>query len=304
MHMYRLILPAAALAALLLSTGCQNKNAGEDQAAIDSVNATKGVQIIKAEPGPDFPDAQLQVLSPRPDEIVFTNDSVYVKVAIKGFDLQSPTAGEQSKGVAFSKDGQHIHVIIDDKPYMAMYSPDSFSVGRLSYGVHSLRAFLSRSWHESIKKPAAFAAFNFYVHPTNGSRTIKPGEADTPVVATAPLLTYSRPTGTYGGDDAKKILLDFFVANAELGPNKYRVAATIDGNYHDTLTEWVPYFITGLSDGEHTVHLELIGPDGKVVPGRYNITERKFTVDANASTGAAAMGHDTMAHAGGGAVHQ
>lgn len=285
MRGFRFILPAAALAGLLLAAGCQSKNAGDDQAAADSASAGQGLRIVKAEPGPDAQDVQLKILSPAPDEVVKT-DSVMVKVDLKGFDLASPSAGEQSKGIAFSKDGQHIHVIVDDKPYMAMYVPDSFSVGKLSDGVHSIRAFPSRSWHESIKKPGAFVAENFYVKTKTGDTVIKPGQ---------PLLTYSRPKGTYAGPDAKRILLDFYVANAELGADKYKVIASIDGKALDTLTEWVPYYIQGLSDGDHTVKLELIGPDGKVVPGRYNVSEQKITVGAAQAAGTA--GHDTMAAA-------
>jgi hypothetical protein len=220
-------------------------------------------------------------LSPAANEVVKT-DSVMVKVNLTGVDLEAPSEGEQSKGIAYSKMGQHIHVIIDDKPYMAMYKLDSFSVGALTPGVHTLRAFPSRSWHESIKTPGAFVKEVFYVKEKKG---------DAPMNIDGPMLTYSRPKGEYKGEEAKKVLLDFYLSNADLAKDKYKVIATIDGTTTDTLTEWVPYYIQGLSDGDHKVKLELIGPDGKVVPGAYNSVEHTFKLNSSAT--AAAMDHGT-----------
>ena len=283
-----LLFPAVVCVALF---GCNGDTPGEgngtDTAAVaDSM--PHEVRIVKGEHGPAFPDVKLNVLAPAADAVI-TTDSVMVKVELTGVDLTAPTAGEQSKGIAYSKEGQHIHVIIDDKPYMAMYKQDSFSVGKLAEGVHTLRAFPSRSWHESIKTPGAFVSHNFYVAKKEGDPVLKPNE---------PLLTYSRPKGDYKGDDAKRILLDFYVANAELGPDKYRVIASIDGQVKDTLSEWIPYFIEGLSDGSHTVKLQLIGPDGQPIPGRYNSPEQTIHVNP-AATASAAPAHDSaMGHGG------
>ncbi len=286
-------------ASLLAVAGCTKKSADNtppgdstatagDSSAMSHDSASSAgpmeVKIVKGEPGQAFPDAKLTVVSPSASQVV-TSDSVMVRVELKGVELASPTAGETDKGIAYSKEGQHIHVIIDDKPYMAMYKTDSFSVGALSPGVHTLRAFPSRSWHESIKSPGAFVAHNFYVKSKSGDVMMK--EKD-------PMLTYSRPKGDYKGNDTKRILLDFYLSNAELGPDKYKVVASIDGQVKDTLTEWVPYFIEGLGKGEHKIKLELIGPDGKPVPGPYNITERTINVMPDQVAAAPAAGHSGM----------
>lgn len=280
----------------ILFAGCDGKPAEDAKDGGDSTAATTGpqeVRIVKGENGPAYPDAKLTVISPAPNAVV-TGDSMMVRVDLKGVDLASPTAGEQSKGIAYSKDGQHIHVIIDDKPYMAMYKQDSFMVGGLSEGVHTLRAFPSRSWHESIKTPGAFVVHTFYVKKKTGDPVVKDGE---------PLLTYSRPKGEYKAEESKQILLDFYLSNAELGAGKYKVVASIDGQAKDSITEWLPYMIEGLAAGEHTVKLELVGPNGQVVPGPYNTVERKIKVlapgeapaapAAAAPAGTAPMQHDT-----------
>ncbi len=280
------------LAATLVVAGCKGKPGDEpkkgDSTAMKGGDSTQNspaaeLKIVKGEPGADVPDAKLTILSPKPNEVV-KSDSVLVKVELKGVELKSPTAGEVDKGIAFSKEGQHIHVIIDDKPYMAMYKLDSFSVGALAPGAHTLRAFPSRSWHESIKTAGAFQSFTFYVKEKSGEPVLKDG---------APRLTYSRPKGDYKGKDGKRVLLDFYVSNATLGADKFKVVATIDGKLTDTLSEWGPYFIEGLGIGSHTVKLELIGPDGKPVPGAFNTVERTINVLADDSATASATSSQT-----------
>jgi hypothetical protein len=263
--------------ALVVSMGACKDSGGDaediDDGTVfnDSTQTVPGpITITRADPGADVPDAKLTVRSPLPDGVVKEGDSVRVSVSLAGVELQSPTLGEQTKGINYSPDGQHIHVIIDDKPYMAMYATDSFSVGVLSPGAHSLRAFPSRSWHESIKTPGAFVAHTFYVGSKSGTPAFKQGE---------PLLTYSRPKGEYKGKDAEKILLDFYISNATLAPDKNKVRVTIDGKEIASVTEWVPYYIENLPDGEHTIKLELLAADGSVVPGVYNTAERKIIVN-------------------------
>lgn len=257
---------AAAVLLMLTTSACQT---GSDEPSPSDTAAVVGqVRIVKGEHGPAYPDAKLNIISPAPDEVV-TGDSVFVTADLQGMELASPTEGEQSKGINFSKEGQHVHVIIDNEPYKAMYATEKFNVGALTEGAHTLRAFPSRSWHESVKVPAGFVAHTFYVKKKSADSTLMPG---------APLLTYSRPKGEYKGADANRILLDFFITNADLGADKFKVVATIDGSYSDTLTEWVPYYVEGLTDGDHTIKLELLNPSSNPVPGTFNSTERTIRI--------------------------
>lgn len=272
--------------ALAVSMGaCQDSGSDSDDIGAmgdDSTQTRPGpITISRADPGEAVPDAKLIVSAPGPDAVVKEGDSVRVSVELTGVELQSPTLGEQTKGIAYTPDGQHVHVIIDDKPYMAMYQKDSFSVGVLAPGPHSLRAFPSRSWHESIKTPGAFVAHTFYVGSKSGDPAFRAGE---------PLLTYSRPKGEYNGKDAGKILLDFYLANVELGAGKHKVRVSIDGREIAKLEEWVPYYIENLPDGEHTIKLELLAPDGSVVPGIYNTSEKKIGVNVKLAAAAADTG--------------
>jgi hypothetical protein len=280
MRFTRRLLLAPALV-LLFVTGCTNDKPGDtsDEDTL-ATNPPHELRIVKGEVDASAPDAKLRIISPAPGEVL-AGDSVTVKAELTGYELGLPTEGEQSRGIAYSKDGQHLHVIIDDKPYMAMYDPNGFPVGKLSEGVHTLRAFPSRSWHESIKKPGAFVAETFYVKKKSGDPVLKDS---------LPLLTYSRPKGDYKGTDTRRVLLDFYLANAQLGPTQYKVVASIDGKAVDTLTEWVPYYIEGLSPGAHTVKLELIGPDGKLVEnGPFNSAEGKINLLPEQQAGSTPM---------------
>ena len=73
------------------------------------------------------------------------------------------------------------------------------------------------------------------------------------------------------------IMVDFDLTNATLSPTDYKVRVTIDGK-STVVDSWNPYHAHGLEKGMHTVKLELIAPDGTVVPGAYNSTEREIEV--------------------------
>ncbi len=201
------------------------------------------------------------------------------------------------------KKGQHIHVILDNNPYEADYDPATpfAKFNNLTPGTHTLRAFPGREWHESIKQPGAFAFVTFNV-----------GQASaTDINKSAPLLTYSRPKGDYKvGDHPKGVMLDFYVTNATLGDNDYKVRYTLskDGKTlkTETLTKWEPVWWpwSDIQPGQYKVLLELLDKNNKPVPFKvgnldYNHTEGSFNVtqegapapagNANANTKAIPM---------------
>jgi hypothetical protein len=121
--------------------------------------------------------------------------------------------------LANSGKGQHIHFILDNDPYSAHYEP-SFTKD-LEPGNHLLVAFLSRSYHESVKNDNSFVAKKLTV-----------GDAQDDELAnldlTKPHLIYSRPKGTYSGEGTDKVMLDFFLLNTDLSADGNKVRATDD----------------------------------------------------------------------------
>ena len=265
---------------LLLTPGCTKKS---EQTAVDTT--AKQMRAIKIEPvtgSPEYPNAKIVIVSPREGQVIENaKDSVRVVMQVTGTHLGVPTDADSTKGIAYSKEGQHVHVIIDDKPYMADYkNGQPFNVGILSPGLHTIRAFPSYSWHESIKSPGAFATRTFYVG-------VEPKQLRTPQAPTlapvnnlnGPLLTYSRPKGSYAASDTAKILLDFYVTNATLASDGYKMKFWIDSAVMPDIIKWQPYFIEGLPKGKHTLRMQLVDPKGNAVPGTYNNPSAEISIE-------------------------
>jgi len=214
-----------------------------------------------------------------------SEDTGAIDAGAVSLSIVSPAMGETVAGpsVAISFDlqnyevyfdsttgmGQHIHVILDNQPYIPHYSTEPYIFEFLEPGTHTVRAFPSREWHESVKDPGAFAMVTFNIDEADGMNAPDPE---------APLLTYSRPKGEYSGEMAKKILIDYWVKNCELAVDDHRVRLRIDGHAQEFIL-WEPYWVEDLGPGEHVLKLQLIGPDGAPVDGPFNSTERTITVN-------------------------
>ncbi len=182
-----------------------------------------------------------------------------------------------------ASDMRHVHLVLDDQPYIRVDDPTRpVPLEHLSQGTHVLRAFPGWATHETVKTDGAYAMVVFHVGAASRDLHFNPR---------APLLTYSRPKGRVEGPDANRILLDFYVANIpanQLSATGYRVRPSIDGQAMSDLTSWVPYYIENLPDGEHTIGLQLLGPNGEPAPGHLNRAEQRITVSRTPSAAAPA----------------
>src|SRR5690606_4001120 len=214
-------LTVAAGLGLLSFTACNN-TATDDAAASDSTAAADAASPITLTPvtnSPEFPDAQLTVDNIKTELKGTDSVTVTFNYGVKNYELKGQTADAAEKGCSNSKDGQHIHFILDNGPYAALYEPvHSFTVPVNSK--HYVMSFLSRSYHESVKSPKAAVLVYFSVD--------EKGKLTREEVPTTPMVFYSRPKGDYLGKDTEKILLDFYVYNATLGQDA-TVTATING---------------------------------------------------------------------------
>ncbi len=236
--------------------------------------AGDGVQIQKGERSPAIEGATARITAPA-DSAVVDEADVDVTIEAENFETGVQTETERANNIANSGNGQHFHVIVDNGPYMANYEAGTpFDIGTLEPGPHTLVAFASRSYHESVKGPKAYDLVNFYVEEESGAFML--GEME-------PAIIYSRPKGSYSGAGAEKIMLDFYLHNVELSEDGYKARYTITNEEGSnvasiTLTEWTPAFVTGLESGTYEVNLQLVGSDGNVVPGPFNDTTREISV--------------------------
>jgi len=243
-------------------------NSDSTKAAAKNVIATKGgVSLSYFIQSPDFADASLTLVEPHSVKDCLIPGNILFKYDVKNFKLSDQTNGAATCDCNNSNKGQHIHQIINNQPYVARYKDTFYSDLKPGNYVHL--AFLSRSYHESVKNKNAYSLVQFKVGET------KEPSAD----LTGPLMFYSRPKGEYKGKDTANVLLDFYLVNTDLSPDGNKVKATINGNEF-ILTKWTGYGLSGLKMGENTIKLELVDKDGKLIQGPYNSVERKIKLSA------------------------
>ncbi|WP_373542994.1 hypothetical protein [Chamaesiphon sp.] len=221
---------------------------------------------------------QVQILSPKPDEIL-ADDRVTIKLQVRDMPLfKQPELGL----------GNHLQVILDKQTYQSVYDLSQPLVFKnLAAGTHTLRVFAARPWHESFKNDGAFDLVTFHILTKTAENNPDPQQ---------PLLTYSRPIGSYG---AEPILLDYFVTNpASPSANQQSPASLTNWQVRVTVNEQrfilggavaerehsgAPVYLQGFKEGKNWVRLELIDARGNPLPNVYNDTVEIFTYQPRAA---------------------
>ncbi|MFB6279493.1 MAG: hypothetical protein ABEK75_08295 [Salinibacter sp.] len=247
----------------------------------------RDVEITPVKRSPSLQEAGVQITYPK-DGAVVENADVDLKLNVDSFKTGVQTNTPRADSLANSEKGQHLHVIVDNEPYMACYDPSKpFDIGELDPGVHTVIVFPSRSYHESVKGPGAYSQVdyfdgyawtNFYVKEKTGTKMLNEDKVS---------VVYSRPKGTYTGKDAERILLDFYLHNVELGSYNARYSVTTAETGTEIasrkLTDWRPAYLTGLPSGTYNVTLELRNPANETESGPFNKTTREIVVENPAS---------------------
>ena len=194
--------------------------------------------------------------------ITLDDDNEYAfSFDISDYELGAQTINTVENQLANSGKGQHIHFIINNGPYSAHYT-NNFKK-KLKNGNNVILAFLSRSYHESVKNPNAFVLTQI---------------GDEKVDLNNEFLFYSRPKGTYKGKDTEKLLLDFYLINTTISPEGNKVKATINDTEF-IITEWAPYYLQGLPKGDIKIRLELVNSEGELIDSPFNPSIRNVTLE-------------------------
>ena len=251
----------------LVALGCatlifmQCKTAISDTGVLE-MPASTSYKLTPFAPSAQFMDAAINSFEYKGGKMLFS-------IGGGSYKLGEKTSDSDLKMCANSNQGQHIHVIVDNKPYDAKYQPEFDYT--MEDGAHYILTFLSRSYHESIKTKAAHRFQQVETKAGNIVSSSEPKE---------PMLFYSRPKGNYiGKKETTKVMLDFFPVNCEIG-KKYRVSANINGQIF-ILDKWQPYYIEGLPLGDNKIILTLIDAAGKPVKTPLNPVERTFSLKAD-----------------------
>ncbi|MBF6656932.1 hypothetical protein ACSLMH_05650 [Flavobacterium columnare] len=170
--------------------------------------------------------------------------------SLNNYQLGVSTPDQAIVNLPFSPMGQHLHLIVDDAPYVGVASnPFKYN---LTDGEHSIVIAAGRSYHEIYKNPEAIITVK---------STIKNGEEIARINSTNQSDIFaSRPRGSYSTTDAKRILIDYILTEASkinVDSKKYTVRITLDQT--PFLNEkWVPKVLEGLSrTGTHKLILDL-----------------------------------------------
>lgn len=238
------------------------KTDGELTTADDPAIVPTDILLSEFPNSPDYSTAELELFG-------YKNGTFNFGVKYYELGIQTPDAPQ--KMCANSAQGQHIHLIIDDQPYAAKYVADFEHP--VDDGEHYLLAFLSRSYHESIKTDEAHVLLkgNFEKGTMTSSEPVE-----------TPMLFYSRPKGEYiGKENTDKIMLDFYVVNTTLSDDGNKVKVEVNGEPKFTLSTWEPVFLEGLPLGDNKIRLTLVDKDGNALNVPLNPVERVFTLKAD-----------------------
>jgi hypothetical protein len=247
-----------------LTVNAPNVSLATTDGPLSEVNIPEA--IAKLAPTLEKYQPQVQILSPNADEVL-SDDRVTVKLKVNDLPLfKHPELGL----------GNHLHVILDRQTYQGVYDLTQPLVFKnLTAGTHSLRVFAARPWHESFKNEGAYAQTTFHVLTKTNENNPHPQQ---------PLLTYSRPSGTYSSEP---IMLDYYLSNApshlvaqgsDSSLPDWRIRATVNGQQF-ILDRWAPIYLQGFKLGKNWVKLELVDDRGNPMPNVYNDTVSIVTYD-------------------------
>ena len=223
---------------------------------ISSCKIDPEITITKVKGSPEFPNAKIKLNTP-----ILVDNGYQFSFDVNQYELGMQTLKDFDYQLANSAKGQHIHFIVNNGPYSAHYE-DTFTK-QFEDSSNVILAFLSRSYHESVKN------LNAYILTQLGEDEIDLNKE---------FLFYSRPKGTYSGIDTENLLLDFYLVNTEISNTGNKVRATIN-NTQFIIDEWAPYNIKGLPKGEIKIKLELIDTFGNLIETPFNPSERTVILE-------------------------
>jgi hypothetical protein len=241
--------------------------------SIVEVSPPEIIQELRADLSVHQP--QVKILTPQADEVL-SEDAIAVKLQVRDLQIfQNPKW----------KLGPHLHLILDNQPYISIYNLDQpLVLPNLSPGTHTLRVFAVYPWDESFKNEGAYAQTTFHILTKTDDNNPDP---------LLPLLTYNLPQDTYG---AEPILVDYYLTNAPLHAvaldnpddkfSNWRIRTTVNGESF-TADRWHSIYLKGFKSGKNWIKLEFLDNQGNPIKNVLGTTTRLITYKPD--------GQDTLA---------
>lgn len=250
---------------LFLACGPKKKEAPSAPVLPEGVQKKGGISLFPVGDSPNFPQAELRLKSFQVfSELVPTKATF----ELSGFELGKMTEDTGLKGLAFDEKGQHLTILLNNKPFQAVF--DANMEFDLPIGHYVMLAFPSRSYYESVKVEKALVLKEFSVGKVEN---VEPFDAD------APHIFFNRPRGQYEHRDAEKILVDFYMLNVDLSKDGYKVEINVNGTAF-VVDRWQAYSVSGLGRGmAHSIRLTLLDADGRRVKSPFNPAVRSIRIN-------------------------
>lgn len=243
------------------------------------------VRIVPVDGTTEAEAIDLKIIFPK-NESIQDKKRVEMRVSLTNYPLGIQTQTNRQREIYNYRYGQSIHFVVDNHPYFVTTGPsiDVFNQDGnfreqyykvlipfpLEAGVHTIRAFVCRSYGESLKGEKCFVARNFFYRKKD---TSKAPDLD------KPYLTFNEPNDLMVLPKEKPVFLDFYVTNTELSKDGYQVRLSIDEDTDEYLTEWRPYYLYGFAKGKHKITLELVDKNKDPVEGPFNSVTRTIFID-------------------------
>lgn len=178
--------------------------------------------------------------------------------------LGSQTPVLPTRNTPRTNKGIQLHVSVNNQQHQL--SNQNIFEYPVENGQYDLFAFLTDSYYESIKQPNTIMGKRIEIR--NGtlaaSKTIEQ-------IA----LLYNTPIGIHEINETDSILFDFVLYGTQLEEVGNYVSCVINQQAPIRLDKWQPYYLTGLSEGEHKITLTLNNAAGKAITPSL---ENSFTV--------------------------
>lgn len=256
----KLLAVGGLLSGLVVFSACNDTHtSGNTTADTAAVTDNKEISLSPFDsPSPAFENATLGIADIKAELQGKDSAKIMIDYKVDNYELKSQTPDASTKGCNNSKDGQHIHFILNNGPYTALYEPTHTFTIPLDQPQYVM-SFLSRSYHESLKHKGAAQLLHFKVG--------KAGKIENLELPQTPMIFFSRPKGDYvGKENTDNLLLDFYLWNTNLTNENLKVKAQINQQEFN-LDSWQPMFIKYAPMGELKVTLSLADASGTVLSG-------------------------------------
>jgi hypothetical protein len=252
------------------------------QAPTTSESAAEGAGDGQARPSTSFTVSDIAIVPARTTDLPKPSPKPWIETPgfeqvlgkdwVAGYKVMLKVPNQPS--------GSYVQLVLDGRPFDPVTSYrggvkllDIAGPDGLSEGEHVLSAHVCLSNRQSVKAPGGISVHRFWV----GKKT--PGTYQ----SSAPMLVLGGPYGSYSGNAADEILIDYYLLNAVVGEKDHAIRMTLKGpglpeeGTERFTREWRPWNIVSPHNGEYKLKIELLDSSGNTPPG--GLIERTFTVD-------------------------